>query len=127
MAVLDLGAELTVVESTLGVQICFHDLEGRFEPLVGSQRIQHRSRFCVAAKRQASPACTACDAFWCQRTAANLGGGFWKTCHAGLLEYYQPIHFQGHLTAAVFLGQWQWAGRNVPAFVRRDPQAGMTL
>ncbi len=127
MTILDLDAELTVVESTLGVQICFHDLEGRLEPLIGSQRIQHRSRYCVAAKRQASASCTACDAFWCQRTAANVGSGFWKSCHAGVLEYYQPLYFQGQLTAAIFMGQWRWTGRDLPDFVHRDPQARLIL
>lgn len=119
----DVDAELAMVEATLGVRICFHDLGGRLEPLVGSQRIQHRSRFCVMAKRQASGACTTCDAFWSQRLAVTHRDGFWKLCHAGLLECYVPIWYQGRLTAAAFLGQWRWTGATLPASVHCDPQS----
>lgn len=118
----DVDAELATLEATLGVSICFHDLGGRLEPLVGSQRIQHRSRFCAAAKRQSAGACTACDAYWCQRLATTHPDGFWKVCHAGLLECYVPLLHQGWLTAAAFIGQWRWTGNALPDTVHRDPQ-----
>jgi AraC-like DNA-binding protein len=118
----DLDSELRTVEDTLQVSICFHDLDGRLEALVGPQRIQHRTRFCVAAKRHSAGACTACDAYFCQEQVADGSGAFWKQCHAGLLECYVPIRDGRNLTASAFIGQWRWTGLGLPTLVRRDPQ-----
>lgn len=122
MADADLDRDLRLFEETLGVTVCFHDLSGRLEGLVGAERIQHRTPFCALAKRHASGACTACDAWFCQREAAARGGAFWKRCHAGLIECFVPLYQEGTLVGAAFVGQWRWRGDHLPAHVACDPQ-----
>lgn len=124
---MDLADRIRTVEQLLHIRVCFHDLSGRLEPIVGSERIQHRHPYCAAMKRRLPAACTACDAHLCQEHLARQPDGFWKVCHGGLLELYLPIRADGALAGAAFIGVWRWTGRALPAAILRDPQNATRL
>lgn len=124
---MDLAARLRAVEELLDVRICFHDLSGRIEPLVGAERIQHRHPYCAAMKARLSAACTACDAHFCQQQARLRPDGFWKTCYGGVLELYLPLRDGARLAGAAFVGGWRWTGTRLPSTVAHDPQAPVTM
>ena len=107
------------VEEATGGTLCFHDLSGMLEPLVGTARLQHRNAPCQAMKRADPVACTRIEVDVCQGHLAQAPAGFWKRCHAGWLECYVPLRLGGELAGALFLGPWRWQGRVLPAVIQQ--------
>jgi AraC-like DNA-binding protein len=129
-------------EEATGGTVCFHDLSGRLEPVVGPARLHHRTAPCVAMKTRDPRACSAVEVMACQGHLAQAPAGFWKRCHAGWMEVYVPLRQsggrqggdrqggdhqggdpkdgdpkEGELLGALFLGPWRWPGPALPGEV----------
>lgn len=113
---MDLRAAIAAVEASTGAAVCFHDFDGAVAAAVGEGRISHRGPVCARAKAAAGGRCTTCDLHASQARLARDPDGFWKLCHAGLLEAYVPLRAGGRNLGALFLGPWRWEGREQPAW-----------
>lgn len=113
---MDLRSAITAVEASTGATVCFHDFDGSVATVVGESRISHRNPVCARAKGMAGGRCTACDLHASQARLTRDPDGFWKLCHAGLLEAYVPLRAGERNLGALFLGPWRWEGRETPSW-----------
>ena len=118
---MDISAAIQAVEAACGASVCFHDFDGSLAPLVGERLIRHQHPVCRRAKERASARCLECDLHACQAHLERDEGGFWKVCHAGLLEAYVPVRDGGRNLGALFLGPWRWSGHDAPAGLLIQP------
>lgn len=113
---MDVQAAIIAIEDATGGAVCFHDFDGAIAAVVGDGRIRHRHPVCVQVKAKAGGRCAACDLHASQTQLAREPEGFWKLCHAGLVEAYVPLRAGGRNFGAVFLGPWRWEGSEIPAW-----------
>lgn len=117
---MDLRSAIAAVEAATGGTVCFHDFDGSVAAVVGEGRISHRTPVCARAKAAAGGRCTACDLHASQARLTREPDGFWKLCHAGLIEAYVPLRSGGRNLGALFLGPWRWEGRESTAWAMRQ-------
>lgn len=120
---MDLTDAIAAVEASTGGRVCCHDFDGSVAAVVGESRIQHRLPSCARAKRDDGTRCTAFDLHACQQRLAAAPDGFWKVCHAGILEAYVPLRSGGRNLGALFLGPWHRTAPPPGALVEAGPPA----
>lgn len=113
---MDVRAAIIAIEEATGGGVCFHDFDGSIAAVVGDGRVRHHHPVCVQVKAKAGGRCAACDLHASQARLAREPEGFWKLCHAGLVEAYVPVRTAERNVGAVFLGPWRWEGSESPAW-----------
>ncbi len=98
----DVIAAVEAVEDMSGGYVSYHDLSGALIPLLGRSRRLHAHAFCRAVKRAHEGRCMRFDVDMVRRTMTRSSNGFWKSCHAGVCEYVQPVGTFGILFIGPF-------------------------
>jgi len=115
---------LRAFELAHGARICFHDLSGRLREHLPEGHNAHLHQPCATAKSCSLPECMAFDVDHCRTLLQRRREGFWKLCHAGVLEMMLPVLTGGELIAVCFVGMFRWAGNGEPpAHVERSRAA----
>jgi AraC-like DNA-binding protein len=102
----DLLAAMEAVEQAAGARLRFHDYTGQVEAVVGKARIHHDHPVCRRIKAVDPGLCTSVDLVRCGRRLRADRGGFWKSCHGGLLEVCIPLRDDERILGVLFLGPW---------------------
>lgn len=125
---MDVRSAISAIEASTGVGVCFHDFSGAVAAVVGDRRIRHHHPVCVRVKAKAGGRCAQCDLRDSQAQLTKQPEGFWKLCHAGLIEAYIPLRAGGRNLGALFLGPWRWEGRESPrwALCQDGPQPAVS-
>ena len=113
---MDVRAAILVIEEMTGSRVCFHDFDGSIAAVVGDSRVRHQHPVCVRTKVKAGGRCAACDLHASQAHLTHEPDGFWKLCHAGLIEAYVPLRTADRNLGALFLGPWRWESGEMPTW-----------
>ncbi|MEK6796433.1 MAG: AraC family transcriptional regulator [Spirochaetota bacterium] len=103
----------TVIESIrmfrelTGASITYHDHTGAIIPVLGRPLRFHTHPFCTAVKAVDEGRCVYTDSDRIRKLLTRYPDGFWKRCHAGVVEYVHPLGGQG----VMFFGPFRSAVR----------------
>src|SRR4051812_5278604 len=103
--VAQVAALITSFERRLQARICVYDYVGTVRPWLPPDRTFHGNPLCRHVIRQGAP-CTAFDRLEVERRLCLHPQGFFKRCHARIVEHVTPLTVGGVLVGAILCGQY---------------------
>lgn len=113
---------LNAYERILNIRICINTFTGEHLDLIPARRHYHNNFFCKAVKNISPRARKFCADFDNMQVPSELkrhGGGIWKLCHGGLLEYSRLLLDGERITGKVCFGQFI-PGKDLKGFFISD-------
>jgi AraC-like DNA-binding protein len=104
---MDLNQLTSAFEESLNVKITLHDYSGCLKADLAPACQQHTCGPCAAVKELNQAACSEFDIRVVRQNLIRHPEGFWKVCHAGILELYLPVRDGDTLSAGLFVGVWR--------------------
>ncbi|MFA6101300.1 MAG: helix-turn-helix domain-containing protein [Victivallaceae bacterium] len=92
-------------ERRCGLKICFHDYSGRIRNYFHGEKFKHDNKYCEHIKDKCGLG--KCMSFETRNVQIALAGhpdGFFKLCHAGVIEYAAPIMEGPDILGTIFIG-----------------------
>ncbi len=91
-------------EQRCEMHVCFHDYCGELKSFLPSKRLMHNNSYCDHMKPDHFGECTDLDVSRVPNLLCRFPEGFFKICHAYLLEIVLPLRKAGTVRGVIFVG-----------------------
>jgi AraC-like DNA-binding protein len=116
----EIDAVIDAIERAVAGRLCFFDPGRLLAAAVAARRTYHQDPFCRHFSRSGQR-CGQFDNLAVMAELRRRGRGFFKRCHAGVVEYVAPLLGDGRIVGAILAGPWRVSG-GLPAQTLLDKE-----